>query len=254
MVPPTRRRVLHGAAGIAAALSGCGELLSGSDSSTRSQPTPTAGESGESSRGDFAGSESDPASLALRVDTDRPPVWFDDPDREDGGRPTPAEHGGYGYFRTHGLVDSADRAGRVSVADVPDPDRIPAFFEATDFDSETVYVESQLVEECFRLELCSVSWSPDEVRTDYGRVVRPYDDRCEDGEKVFAVRFIRIPAALDAEEVSGYGSSVGAGSCGNRRARAEFGSSEDDGDSETATADGSETPIEPPATPTGGEQ
>ncbi|MBX0293508.1 hypothetical protein [Haloarcula nitratireducens] len=252
MVPPTRRRVLHGAAGVAAALSGCGELLSGSDSSTRAQPTPTAGENGESSRGNFAGSESNPASLALRVDTDRPPVWFDDPDREGNGRPTPAEHGGYGYFHTNGLVDSADRAERVSVADVPNPDRIPAFFEATDFDSETVYVESQRVEECFRLELCSVSWSPDEVRTDYGRVSRPYDVRCEDGEKVFAVRLIRIPAALDAEEVTGYGSSTGAGSCGNRRARAEFGSS-DDGDGETATADDdSGTPIRSPATPTEG--
>ncbi|WP_135302195.1 hypothetical protein [Haloarcula amylovorans] len=251
MVPPTRRRVLHGAAGIAAALSGCGELLSGSDSSTRQQPTPTGGENGESSRGNFAGSESNPEVLALRVDTDRPPVWFEDPDREDRGRPTQSE---FGSLRTNELVDSAARADRVSVADVPNPDRISTFFEATDFDSETVYVETQRVEECFRLQLCSVSWSSDEVRTDYGRVSRPYDVRCENNKKVFAVRLIRIPAAIDADEVTGYGSSVGAGSCGNRRARAEFDSSANDGDGKT-TADGdSETPAQPPATPTGGAQ
>ncbi|MBX0346785.1 hypothetical protein [Haloarcula pellucida] len=204
MVPPTRRRVLHGAAGLASALAGCGGLLDGTGESSRTSPTATAGES------DFAGSESDPENLAIRADTDRPPVWLADPDQADGGRPTESEHS---YLRTNALVDSRERADRVAVADVPGADRVGAFLDATAFDSETVYVETHQVGECFRLELCSVSWRPDEVQTDYARVTRPYDEACRADRKVFAVRLVRIPAALDADSVNGFGSSIGSGSC-----------------------------------------
>ncbi|MBX0321810.1 hypothetical protein EGH21_02070 [Halomicroarcula sp. F13] len=236
MVPPTRRRVLHGVAGLASALAGCGGLLDGSAESSRASPTATARQN------DFAGSESDPESVALRADTDRPPVWLADPEQEDGGRPTESEHS---YFRTNALVDGAERAERVSVADVSGADRVGAFLDATAFDSETVYVETHQVGECFRLELCGVSWRPDEVQTDYTRVTRPYDEACRADEKVFAVRLVRIPAALDADSVTGFGSSVGTGGC--RRGPAA--------ESSASTAGGDGTgQTETPTRTTGGGQ
>ncbi|MFC6974026.1 hypothetical protein ACFQL1_04035 [Halomicroarcula sp. GCM10025709] len=65
MVPPTRRRFLHGAAGLAAALTGCSGLTGGSASSTA-----TAGE-----RDDVppdGGREMTPESVVLRTDSERP--------------------------------------------------------------------------------------------------------------------------------------------------------------------------------------
>ncbi|QIO22260.1 hypothetical protein [Haloarcula sp. JP-L23] len=202
MVPPTRRRVLHGAAGLASALAGCGGLLDGTVESTRE--TPTAGET------TYAGSESAPETLGLRADVDRPPVWLSDADGDDGGRPTESE---YSSRHTSALVDSPERAERVSVADVPGTDRVGSFLGETDYDSESVYIETHQVEDCFRLELCHVAWNPDEVRTDYALSSRPYDEPCRADEKVYAVRFIRIPAPLDDDEVNGHGSSIGTGSC-----------------------------------------
>ncbi|WP_225333302.1 hypothetical protein [Halomicrobium urmianum] len=241
MVPFTRRRALHGAAGLVAALAGCSGTGFGESESTRTHARETpADEPGH-------GSEADPPHVAVRSATDRPPVWFADEDG--GGRPSVAERH---YHGDRTVIDGEDRAGRVRVADGVDTEPVRSFLDETDFESETVYLEVNQVEECFRLELCSIQWQPDEVRTDYGRVLRPYDERCEADAKVYEARLIRIPDALDHEDVNGYGSSVGGGACGERmaRARAEGDSASSSGSSSSSgAADGNAS-----ASTTGGAQ
>ncbi len=234
MVPFTRRRALHGAAGLVATLAGCSGTGFGESESTRTHPRETsADEPGH-------GSETDPELVAVRSDADRPPVWLGD---EDGGGRSSADSRHYHGDRA--VIDGEDRAGRVRVAGAVDADPVRSFLSETDLESETVYLEVNQVEECFRLELCSIRWRPGKVETDYGRVLRPYDERCEANAKVFEARLIRIPDALDHEDVNSYGSSIGGGACGERVARARAG-----GDSASSgAADGSDS-----ASGTGGEQ
>lgn len=213
MVPPTRRTFLQGATGLATLLTGCSALTDGSAGSTR---TPTR-EAEPAADGPGAGAETDPASVLVRVDGDRQPVWLADPDAADGGRPSPHPE------ETHlesWVVDDAARADRVTVADGVDARRVEAFLDGTDFAAETVYVETVRVDACFRLELCHVRWTPTEVSTDYARAVRPYDEECAVDERVFETRLVRIPDAIDADDVHSYASSIGSGTCDRRRARA----------------------------------
>jgi len=211
MVPPTRRALLHGAAGLAAALAGCGGLLDGSAESTRTAPRDGRG-------GSTSGSETNPESLPLRVDADRPPIWFAESSGGDAGRPTASDRD---RWRDSFVVDDSGRAERVGVAESADRERVESFLAATDFEAETVYVETSQVEACFRLDLCRVGWTPTEISTDYARRSRSYTERCEVDEWVFEARLIRIPDALDADSVNGYSSSIGTGACDRRRGRAE---------------------------------
>ncbi|WP_226012168.1 hypothetical protein [Halomicrobium salinisoli] len=213
MAPLTRRRALHGAAGLVAALAGCSGTGFAESESTRSS-TPTAAARDASGRN----SETDPPLVTIRSDADRPPVWFADEDG--GGRATAGERH---YHGDRTVIDGADRAERVRVAGGVDAEPVRSFLDETDFEAETVYLEVNRVEECFRLELCRIQWQSDEVQTDYGRVLRPYDERCEADAKVYEARLIRIPDAIDHEDVHGYGSSVGGGACGERVARARAG-------------------------------
>ena len=208
MVPSTRRALLHSACGLAPLLAGCGGMLAGSDESTRT----VSGNDGSVSPG--TGAESDPDAVVTRVNTDRQPVWLDDGD----GRPTERPH-------SRGLesevIDTAGKADRLAVAEGVDRSRIEAFLDETDFETETVYLQSVVIEECFRLSLCRVSWTTDKISTDYGRVSRPYDEACTAGNTVYAVWFIRIPDALDADDISSYSSSIGGRGCDDRRVGAE---------------------------------
>jgi hypothetical protein len=112
------------------------------------------------------------------------------------------------------VVDSAERADRITVADHVDGNPVSAFVSETDFEAETLFLQTTRVEACFRLRLCNVSWAPNDVHTDYARWLRPYDERCEADEYVYESRLMRLPAALDADEVNSYGSTIGGvGSC-----------------------------------------
>ncbi|WP_324758829.1 hypothetical protein [Haloarcula montana] len=232
MVPPTRRRFLHGAAGIAAALAGCSGLTGGSASSTA-----TAGERDDTPPD--SGRATDPDSVVLRTNSERPPIWLTDPNG-DGERPDPDDR------RLHiasTLVDSPGRADRVAVADIDGKERVTAFLDATDFASETLYLETNRVEECFELTLCSVSWSPDDIETDYARTIRPYNEACAVENRVFEARLIRIPAALDEGEVHSHGSSIGSGTC-NRGPGMAAERSGDESDAGTAeSGDGEATTV-----------
>jgi hypothetical protein len=160
----------------------------------------------------------DPETLLLRAATDHPPVWMSEPNSEGDGRPTPRERD---RWRDSIVVDDSARADRLSVVDRVDRERVESFLAATEFATETVYVETGAVEECFRLDLCHVSWTPTEVSTDYARRSRPYTERCAVDEWVTETRLIRIPDAIEAEDVDSYSSSVGTGVCDRRRRRGE---------------------------------
>jgi hypothetical protein len=212
MVLPTRRALLHGAAGLATGLAGCSGLLDGSAESTRTAPPY------ESNGGPASGSVTDPETLLLRVATDRPPIWLATSNSEDSGRPTASERD---RWRESIIVDDTARADRLSVADTVDREQVESFFTATDFAVETVYVEMGEVEECFRLDLCHISWTPTKISTDYTRQSRPYTERCEVDELVIEVRLIRIPDVIEADDVNSYSSSVGTGACDRRQGRAQ---------------------------------
>ena len=211
MGSPTRRALHHGAVGLAAAIAGCSGLL---DESTNSTHTAT---SDGSDGGPASGSVTDPETLLVRVDTDRPPVWLAKPNSEADGRPTASDHV---RLRDSIVVDSA-RADRISVADTIDRGQIESFFAATDFEAETVYVELSEVEECFQLDLCRISWTPTEISTDYVRRTRSYTERCGVDKQVIEARLIRIPDAIEADNVNSYSSSAGTGACGRRQGGAE---------------------------------
>lgn len=200
MTRATRRGLLAGATGLVAVLAGC-EGLAGSSSETANVSEGVIG-SGDDSM-------IDPERLQLRVDTDRPPVWLDG---EGGGRPTVRDD--QRHFESL-VIDSSSRADRIRVADGTDRDSIDDFLAATEFDSQTIYIETIRIEECFRLQLCGVSWQPEKVSTDYTRLDRPYTERCAVDAHVFETLVIRIPETLDADRVSGHSTSIGTGGCQN---------------------------------------
>ncbi|WP_228841707.1 hypothetical protein [Haloarcula sp. CBA1127] len=208
MVPSTRRTLLHSACGLATMLAGCSGMFESSDESTR-----TASEN-NGSAAPGTGMEPDPESVVTRVDADRRPVWLNDGD----GRPTESRHSRRLESK---IIDTASRADRLAVAEDVDRSLIEAFLDETDFDTETVYVQTVTIEECFRLTLCRISWTTDKISTDYGRVSRPYDEPCTAGNTVYAVWFIRIPDTVNADDISSYSSSIGGNSCDSQRVSAE---------------------------------
>ena len=244
MVSLTRRTLLSGAVGLTAALAGC----SGQRGSS-AESTPTASQD-DGPTGPVSGSETDPETLLVRTEAERPPIWTANPD----GRPTVSRHH---RWRNHIVVDGSERAERISVADAVDGDRVASFLDATEFDAETVYIEMGQVAACFRLDLCRIGWSAGEISTDYARRSRPYTARCAVDESVVEARLIRIPAALDADDVNSYSSSIGTGECDPQRGRAAGddtpGNDTADDDTE-ATASSDDAHTETPTTDTPGEQ
>ncbi|KAA9395892.1 hypothetical protein Har1130_15500 [Haloarcula sp. CBA1130] len=154
------------------------------------------------------------------MEADRQPVWLADGD----SRPTESTHS---RRLESDIIDTAAKADRVTVAEDVDWSPIRTFLDETDFDTETVYLQNVMIEECFRLTLCQISWTTDNISTDYGRVSRPYDEPCAAGNKVYAVWFIRIPDTVKADDISSYSSSIGGNSCERQRVGVEGGSGGD---------------------------
>lgn len=202
MVPPTRRRLLHVAAAVTAGLAGCGGLT-GEESSTSRSVT-----EGTDTIGSGPNGETNPESVLVRANTERAPIRIadDDDDETSTGSERPERRS---IRLSHAVIATESTAERLVVADGVDREPIASFLSATDLDSETLYLETRRVDECFRLQLCAVAWADDEVRTEYGRRLRPYDERCVADRRVFESRLIRIPTVLDADEVRSYGSSTG---------------------------------------------
>lgn len=236
MVPTTRRALLHSFSGVAAVLAGCSGMFEGSNESTRTvsedDSLPTSG----------ATTASDPATVSIRVDTDYRPVWLSN----DGNRPTPDPHT---RRLTSEVIDSESKANRITVAEGVNRSEIDTFLGETDFESETVYLQTVIVKECFQLSLCQISWGAENISTDYGRLSRPYDEFCESDNELYTMWFIRIPEAINDDDISSYSSSAGGSPCngeGNRK------QSVSNGASSTTVASDTQTAAE--ATKTDGEQ
>lgn len=229
MVSLTRRHLLHVATAIAGGLAGCSQFTGGESSSTRSV-------SSGGSAGPDADALTDPPMVRRRAAEQ--PIRLGDRERTDSpGRDRLSSRDEYE------VIDAQSTADRLAVADGLDAEEVSSFVAATDFDSETLYLETRSVEECFRLRLCHISWQSDKVHTDYVRPLRPYDERCRADEHVFESRLIRLPVALDAESVRSYGSSVsGSSRCRGGSRRAEMASGSDD--ETTTTGSGDETTAE----------
>lgn len=201
-----RRESLVLAAGAVASVAGCSGFASSSTETGSESPAaePPAAD------GPSSGSERDPEAIVVRVDTDRQPVWLADEDSEDGGRPTPRPDARH---IDSVVVGSEDRASRLSVDADVDGTQVASFLSATDFGDETVFVETVRVEECFRLELCRISWQPEKVSTDYTHRSRHWNEPCAVDERVFESRLVRIPDTLDADDIRAGSTSIGTGAC-----------------------------------------
>lgn len=221
MVPRTRRRFLHVATAAVTGFAGCDTLTGGTARSSRSS---SGNEGGARPASDTA---TDPPMVRARADSDRPPIRLVDSDETETDSPPPSEHHSRDQYE---VLDSPERARRLTVADDESAERVSSFVAETAFDAETLYLETRRVEECFRLRLCQISWRPDKIETDYARPLRPYDERCRDEAYVFESRLIRLPVALDGETVRSFGTSVsGRGRCrvtDGPRAEGEAGSNE----------------------------
>lgn len=202
----SRRRFLQAVTALTAGLAGCGGM-SGSDG--HSETAVAGGPEPPDS------SETDPERLRVRADTERAPMFLADPDGETPESPAVDRPGPH---VVRGVVDSREKADRLTLADdvVDSIDTTPdleAFVEETAFDSETLYLENNAIGECFELELCWVAWQPGEIRTDYARRLRPYDEACSSDARAVESRLMRLPVALDGDEVNSFGTTVGTGSC-----------------------------------------
>jgi hypothetical protein len=228
MVPPTRRHLLQVAAAVTAGLAGCGAFVGDESGTSRSvsEGTDTSISGGDT--------ETDPETAVLRSGAETPPIRLEESDEKSNDadqRERPSLQG------THAIVDTRARARQLVLADGVDGQPVESLLSTTDFESETLYLETRIIRECFRLQLCEISWSADEIRSGYVRKLRPYDEQCAADKEIAEAWLIRIPAALDSDEVTSYGSSVdGSGEC-HRKSQVE---SEDtgppDGEGASATA------------------
>ncbi|MFB6107644.1 MAG: hypothetical protein ABEJ82_02235 [Haloplanus sp.] len=190
----TRRRALHGAAALLAGVAGCSsEDHVGSTGPDEPQGTVAF----------------DPESHHLRNTERAPVVWT-------GERPTTTDDEQRHYWANTFFVADSDTAADVSTADVEGSDGVADFLSATDYDAETVYVQQTLVGECFDLDLCYVKWSADHVETSFARTYRPAEVACERDADDVTAWLIRIPAVVDPDEVHGYGTGRGSGTCDER--------------------------------------
>jgi hypothetical protein len=202
----SRRRLLQAVTALTAGLAGCGGF---SGSTSRSD----AVADGERDPPD-SNSETDPPQLVARAATERPPLRLADPDENGTDEGDPERR--LGPRDDYAVIDSRETADRLTLADgvtVEGNDDLASFLEATAFDEETLYLQTNAVQGCFRLELCWVSWGPREIETDYARTLLPYDEACTVDAQFYESRLIRLPVALDADEVNSYGTSIGSGSC-----------------------------------------
>lgn len=230
MVPRTRRRVLRGTA--AAVLTG----LAGCSRSTTDDPPAEEPPQGENV-------ERNPDSYALRNDAETPPAWV--PDERSGRTTDDATAEPPDRARTRSLVATEEAVARMGFADVDGAEEARRFASDTDFGSETLYVESQAVDECRTLELCYVTWSAGDVETQYGGHYRDADVSCEADARDAVSWLIRIPDVLDPDAVTGYGSGWSSRGCERRRRERDAGTTTDApqlGPATNATRTGAESP------------
>lgn len=112
------------------------------------------------------------------------------------------------------VIGDMETADALTFADVEGADRARQFLDETDFGSETVFVEQSEVAECYELELCWIRWADGSIETAYARGYRDADVDCESGADDVVANLVRLPVALDPEQIRGGGSSTTSGHCG----------------------------------------
>lgn len=197
----TRRRFLaSAAAGALGALAGCNGTSSSSESvPDRSLPGTTL---------------ADPDTVTLRASGDGPLAWVRPADATTTGE-SPPRYAGRSLLATDGTAE------RVRFADGVEASTARDFLDATDYGSETVYLEHRTVGACHRLELCYVNWTATSIDTDYGSYYRDASDTCEADADDVSAWFIRLPDALDPDDVTSRGSGWSSRGCGPRPAEIE---------------------------------
>jgi hypothetical protein len=198
----TRRRVLAVAAAAAGSTAGC--LGSESSSSESHSGTEGPGRTIPDEQ-----TTTDPATLFRRAEAERAPIHLRSPDAEESNDDEPTDRGR--HLQTV-LVGSASKADRLVVGSDDSNEELASFVSSTNFDTESLYLETKQIEACFRLSLCYITWQ-DGIRTAYSREIRPYDELCSVDTKALESRLIRLPVALDEGSINSYGSSVGGGRC-----------------------------------------
>lgn len=199
MVPSTRRGLLSATVGAAAALAGCGTLAGDAGRAERATEPADGADPGPNS-------VTDPPTLRLRGGENRPPVWIRDPDGEPRRTARPGD-----VDVVSDLITSRETADRVRTDGV-DTDAVADFLADTDFERESVLLQLIRLKECYTVSLCSVSWSDDGIDTDYGRELRPYDERCRAEAFTYEIRLIRIPAPFD-DPIGGFGTGISSSAC-----------------------------------------
>ena len=211
---PTRRRFIQSTAALlgASTLAGCGGSGSASGSS-REAPNAAPPED----------ALTDPTHVSLRHSERAPLVRDADSTTADSDGDSNADDGETPRFDEwhHLLVADADHASSLSFADVDGVEDARRLLSETDFDSESVYVERHVIGECYERRLCWIRWTDSEIETDYARILRDADVACKADAEDVVTNFIRIPAVLDPEQISSYGSSSGGGPCRRPDERAE---------------------------------
>jgi hypothetical protein len=235
MVPSTRRRLLHAAVAGITGLAGCGRLIGGAAETSRTASTHGG------SNGPAKSIDRDPQTVLLRSGSETPPIRPPDFERE---RSDPSHRERLSSRVTNTVLDSRSTAERLTVASGVDRDTVSAFVADTDFGRQTLYLETNRVQECYRLHLCYVSWSSDQIETDYVRKLRPYDEHCSADDTVFESRLVRLPVPLDEDDVDSFASSIGGGGqCDHgRAARPERSSNGTDSANTSRAPEGGEQP------------
>jgi len=212
----TRRRLLTAATTLIGGVAGC----LGSRTVSRSSESSTE----RSGRGIPEQAATDPPVLFRRGDADRPPIRFVDEDDDGDGNGTDGPPWQHDHYTGTKVIDNAATADRLAVdsdaSDRAESTDLSTFRSETDFENETLYLENRRLRQCYRLSLCYISWDTG-IETDYGRLLRPYDEPCAVDTRVFESRLIRLPVALDADEINRFGSSTSSSRCRLERRRAE---------------------------------
>lgn len=190
MVSATRRALLSGAAATVAGLTGC----SGANRSSSSSPPD-----------DPANVATEPDAVGIRGSENTPLAWL-------GERPTPTGERRISDHVTE-LVASAEAAEDLDYAEVDGVEAMQAFVSDTDFDRETLLLESHRVPECYRLELCAVTWSAASYHTYWSRRYRPADVACAADAHDRVAHLVRIPGVIDPSQLSSAGARTSSGSC-----------------------------------------
>lgn len=199
-MPSTRRRFIRGAAAaLLAGVAGCNGDAYGSATASGGSSRPDAGPV--------------PDHYTLRNPANEAPVWFHHPDATETERRTVSDR----LRETHGFVASEEKAERLRFADVDGAAEARRFVDGTDFDGETIYVETESVSACRTLSLCGVSWTNSSIHTDYGSTYRDADVACEADDRDGVSTLIRIPEALDPNAINRYGSGWSSSGCHLRR-------------------------------------